>query len=61
MVNEKRQDLLEEATRQRLIAQYEAGRPRAGNRLALALADLLIHLGEGLKRRFAGQLNLPVN
>jgi len=61
MVREKREDLLREAKRQQLIAQYEAGRPRAGHRLALALADLLIRVGERLKRRFAGQLNLPAS
>lgn len=60
MLREKREDLLREAERQRAIAEYEAGIPRKPNRLAVALGNRLIKLGEGLKRRYAQEAELSV-
>lgn len=59
MIREKREDMLREAERQRLVAQYEAGRVRAKTRFALALGDVLISLGERLKSRYGQKSELP--
>lgn len=52
MLKEKRDAMLEEAERQRLIAQYEAGHPQKESKLAIVLADMLIRLGHKLKERY---------
>lgn len=65
ILREKRDDMLREAERQRLIAQYEiyeAARQPPKKRLAVAVVavgDMLIRLGERLKERYASKLELP--
>jgi hypothetical protein len=56
MLKEKRQDMLREAERQRMINEYEAANPPVQGRLVIALGDLLIRLGERLKQRYQGKL-----
>lgn len=56
ILKEKRADMLKEAERQRLIAQYEAAQQPTESRFAVALGDILIRVGEKLKRRYAGKL-----
>lgn len=55
-LQQRRQEMVEEARRLRLVALYNAqNRQRHSYRLMLAIANLLIAIGEGLKRRH-GQL-----
>jgi hypothetical protein len=58
MLKEKRRDLLQEADRQRLLAIYNANNPGLRARVELALGDVLIRLGEKIKRRYARPLEL---
>ncbi len=57
-LKEKRRDLLEEAGRQRLIALYNADNPGWRTKFQLALGDVLIRLGERLKRRHTRPVDL---
>jgi hypothetical protein len=50
-LKERRRQLLDEANRQRLVNLCNARYPKKADKLFLALADLLISLGENLKRR----------
>lgn len=51
-LQQRRQEMVAEARRLRLVALYNANHsPRNNNRLMLAIADVLITLGESLKRR----------
>jgi hypothetical protein len=59
ILREKRDDMLREAERQRLVAQYEAAQQPPKGRIALAVGDLLIRLGEKLKERYSSKLELP--
>jgi hypothetical protein len=60
ILREKRDDMLREAERQRLVAQYEAAQQPPKSRIALTVGDLLIRLGEKLKERYSAKLDLPV-
>lgn len=63
ILREKRDDMLREAERQRLIAQYdaarEADRPSSRSRLAVAIGTMLIRLGQRLKEGSPSKLELP--
>lgn len=62
ILREKRDDMLREAERQRRIAEYEAyeaARNPSKRRLAVAVGDMLIRLGERLKERNSSKLELP--
>lgn len=61
ILREKRADMLKEAERQRLVAQYEAGQQDQKGKLAIALGDILIRLGEKLKSRYSSKVELPVS
>jgi len=61
MIKEKREDMLREAERQRLIALYEAGQPQIKSRIAIAAGDILIHLGERLKNRYGLKVELSTS
>jgi hypothetical protein len=51
-LQQRQQEMIEEARRLRLVALYNAHHsPKNSNRLMLAIADWLITLGETLKRR----------
>lgn len=51
-LRQRRQEMVEEARRLRLVALYNAQNShRNSNRLILAIADMLITLGETLKKR----------
>lgn len=51
-LRQRRREMIEEARRLRLVALYNAQNShRNSNRLMLAIADVLITLGETLKRR----------
>jgi hypothetical protein len=51
-LRQRRREMIEEARRLRLVALYNAqNNQRNSNRLMLAIADVLINLGETLKRR----------
>lgn len=58
MLREKREDLLREAERQRRIAEYEKNHDTAVNRIGVATGDLLIRLGEKLKARYMGRMDV---
>ena len=58
LLKEKRRALLEEAARQRLIAAYDSRHPGLRARFQLALGDFLIRLGNKIKRRYTGSLEL---
>ena len=60
MIREKREDMLREAARLRLIAEYEAGRRARKGRIWCAVGELLIRLGERLKNRYEQKVELPV-
>jgi hypothetical protein len=50
-LKERRREMLKEARRQRLIALFNARYQQKKDRIFLLLAELLISLGEHLKRR----------
>lgn len=51
-LQQRRREMVEEARRLQLVALYNAqNNQRNSNRLMLAIADVLITLGETLKRR----------
>jgi len=50
-IRERRREMLAEASRRRLVGLFDANNKSATDRLFLALADLLIGLGEKLRRR----------
>ena len=50
-LKERRRELLEEARRQRLVALFNAHYQQKTDKFFLLLAELLIGLGEHLKRR----------
>lgn len=52
-LKERRRAMIAEADRRRLVGLYNARYPRRTDKLFLALADLLIDLGETLRRRYA--------
>jgi hypothetical protein len=58
MLREKREDLLREAERQRMLAEYEKGHNSATNRLGIAAGNLLIRLGEKLKGRYVTKIDV---
>lgn len=51
MLKEKRREMLVEAERRQLVAIYNAHNPGRVDRLLLALGDMLIRLGQAIKRR----------
>ena len=59
MLREKREDMLREAERQRLIALYEEGQPQIDSKIAVVVGDILIRLGERLKKRYGLKVELP--
>lgn len=59
MLKEKREDMLREAERQRLIALYEKGQPQINSKIAIVVGDILIRLGERLKNRYGLKVELP--
>ena len=58
MLREKREDMLREAERQRMLAEYEKGQQQLIQKLVLLLGDVLIRLGERMKRRYEQELAL---
>lgn len=52
-IKERRREMLAEAERQRLVYLCNSRFPTKTDKLFLALADLLIGIGENLKRRHA--------
>lgn len=58
-LKERRRAMLEEAKRQHLVQLSKVRHPNKTDKLFLALADLLIDLGERLKRRHAHPQVLP--
>ena len=50
-LKERRREMLAEANRRHLVKLYNARYQRKTDKLFLALADLLIRLGEKLRRR----------
>ena len=61
MIREKREDMLREAERLRLIAEYEAGRKNRNGRVWYAVGELLIRLGERLQNRYGQDVELSVS
>ena len=61
VLKEKRQDMLREAERLRMISEYEKARGVRIPWLANACGDLLIHLGERLKRRAQVRVGLQAD
>jgi len=51
-VKEKRREMLEEAKQRRLAKLFNAQYQSKSDKIFLALANFLIRLGEGLKRRY---------
>lgn len=60
MLREKREDMLREAERQRMLAEIEMGQQRLTGKLTVLLGDVLIRLGERMKRRYEQELALQV-
>lgn len=58
IIKEKRQDMLQEAERQQLLAIYHANNPGWRARIQLGLGNFLIRLGEKLKSRYTRPLDL---
>ncbi|MEE4241209.1 MAG: hypothetical protein V2I36_07070 [Desulfopila sp.] len=52
LLRERKGELLREAKRCRLIAEYKTANPSGMARLLATLGDLLIRLGEKLKKRY---------
>lgn len=50
-LKERRREMLAEAEWRRLVAIYNAHNPSRSDRLLLALGNMLIRIGEGIKRR----------
>jgi hypothetical protein len=57
IIKEKRQDMLQEAERQQLLAIYDANNPDWRARMQLGLGNFLIRLGEKLKSRYPQPLD----
>ena len=52
-LQQRRQEMIEEARQRQQVALYNSqNRPKNTDHLLLAIADLLISLGEGLKRHY---------
>ena len=60
MLREKREDMLREAERQRMLAEYERGQQRLMKKMVILIGDVLIRLGERMKRRYEQELALQV-
>jgi hypothetical protein len=58
IIKEKRQDMLQEAERQQLLAIYNANNPGWRARMQLGFGNFLIRLGEKVKRRYTQPLDL---
>jgi hypothetical protein len=61
MLREKREDMLREAKRLRMINDYEKSIQRNRGAMGLFVAELLIHWGEGLRKRYERKLEIPSN
>ncbi|THB72471.1 MAG: hypothetical protein D6B25_16760 [Desulfobulbaceae bacterium] len=59
LLEEQRQDILQEAERLRLVRAYEAANPTPKSRLLIFLGNLLIQAGERLKRKYERDVQLP--
>lgn len=57
IIKEKRQDMLQEAERQQLLAIYDANNPDWRARIQLGLGNFLIRLGKKLKSRYPQPLD----
>lgn len=55
IIRERQQELCREAERQRMVAEWEAANPQEKGRLAIALGNLLIRLGNNLKARYESE------
>ena len=60
LLRERRREMLEEAARLRLIRDSGLESRGWGQRCALACGDLLIRIGEGLKRWAQGKMAVAV-
>lgn len=60
LLREKREDLLREAERQRLIARYEAANPSKKAIIMTALGRKLVNLGEKLQERYGRDAQLTL-
>lgn len=58
ILQEKRQEMLQEAKRQHLVTLYNTANPGLRAQLQLAFGDFLIRLGEKLKRRYIQVIDL---
>ncbi len=61
VIKEKREEMLKEAERRRMISLYDAAQRSNQKKLAVILGDFLIRLGEKLKKRYSSQLELPAS
>ncbi len=60
-IREKRNEMLQQADRLRLIALYEADNPPRKSRILIALGDLLIRTGENIKLRYGQTSEIPTS
>ena len=61
MIKERREDMLKEAERLRLVALYEASNPTKKAKIFIALGDILIQTGEKLKQRYNHKVELSAD
>ena len=61
MIKERQREMIAEAERQRLVTLYNSQNPGRNVRILLALGDLLIRLGQQLKRRYSQPATLGSN
>lgn len=54
-IREKKREMLEESERRRLLAAYNLNSPGPWAKVQLLLGELLIRLGEKMKRRYTQQ------
>lgn len=61
MLKEKRKDMLQEAKRLRMVSDYERSMRNRKGAFGLHVAELLIRLGESMRKRYDRKVELPSN
>lgn len=61
MLKERREDMLRESRRLRMIRDYEKSMQGRKGAIGLHVAELLIWLGESLRKRYVRKMELPSN
>lgn len=61
MLKERREEMLRETKRLRMVRDYERSIQNRKGAIGLRIAELLICLGESIRKRYARKMELPSN